>query len=476
MNKEFPKGFLWGGATAANQCEGGFDKGNRGIANVDLIPYGIKRNDVMKGKLKNFDFDDTLFYPSKNAINMYGNYIEDLKLFSEMGFKAYRMSIAWSRIFPNGDELYPNEEGLKFYEDIFKECNRLSITPVVTICHFDCPINLTQKYGGWKNRKMINFYLNLCEVLFKRYDNLVTNWITFNEINMILHLPFMGAGIVEVEGEDFEKAKYQAIHHELVASALATKKAHEINPNNKIGCMIAAGVTYANNCSPEDYFNAYKKDREGYFFVDVHARGYYPSYALKELERKNIIPIMELEDKEILKNNTVDFIALSYYNSQLATTEEQKSKEIKGNIFPTLENPYLDRSDWGWQIDPLGFRITLNILYERYQKPLFVAENGLGAFDTINSDGNIEDDFRIDYLSKHICALKDAINIDGVNVIGYTSWGCIDLVSASTGEMDKRYGYIYVDIDNDGKGTYKRVRKKSFYWYKEVIKTNGKNL
>lgn len=472
-NKVFPQGFLWGGAIAANQCEGGFDKGNRGLANVDVIPYGEDRLAVMNGTKKMLEFEENYYYPAKTAVDMYHNFREDIALFAEMGFKVYRMSISWSRIFPNGDEAKPNEEGLRYYEEVFKECKKYNIEPLVTITHFDCPINLIKTYGGWKNRKLIDFYERLCRVIFERYNNLVKYWLTFNEINMILHLPFMGAGLLVEDESLFEKEKYQAIHHELVASALATKIAHEINPNNKVGCMIAAGSVYPNTPNPKDIWKAYLLEREGYFFVDVQSRGTYPSYALKDMEKKGVLPEMQKGDEDILRLNTVDFISLSYYNTQLVSADPEVDKFTEGNVFPTLKNPYLNASEWGWQIDPLGFRITLNSLYERYQKPLFVVENGLGAKDYIDNDGNINDEYRISYLKEHISAMRDAINEDGVEILGYTSWGCIDLVSASTGEMEKRYGFIYVDRDNLGHGSLKRYKKKSFYWYKDVIKTNG---
>ena len=472
----FKKGFLWGGATAANQCEGGYNQDGRGLANVDVIPFGHDRDDVMTGDMKMLDFDKEHYYPAKEGIDFYHKYKEDIALFAEMGFNVFRMSISWTRIFPNGDDDNPNEDGLKFYEDVFKECKKYGMEPLVTITHFDCPIHLIKKYGGWKNRKMVDCYEKLCCVIFNRYKGLVKYWITFNEINMILHLPFMGAGILKDDLENFEKEKYQAIHHELVASSIATKLAHEIDPNNKVGCMIAAGSVYPNTCNPKDVWKAYKEEREGYFFIDVQSRGYYPSYALKEMERKGVMPIMEENDIELLKNNTVDFISLSYYNTMLVSADPEVNKYTQGNAFKTLKNPYLQASEWGWQIDPLGFRITLNSLYERYQKPLFVVENGLGAVDTIDENGNINDDYRIEYLKEHIDAMGDAIDIDGVDVIGYTTWGCIDLISASSGEMKKRYGFIYVDKDNEGKGSLKRYKKKSFYWYKKVIASNGENL
>lgn len=472
MNK-FPEGFLWGGATAANQCEGGFSEGGRGLANVDLIPQGSLRREVMNGDRIMLDFEAGFYYPAKHAIDFYHTYKEDIKLFAQMGFKTFRLSIAWSRIFPKGDEETPNEDGLMFYENVFKECKKYGIEPLVTITHFDCPVHLTQTYGAWKNRKMVTFYERLVRVLFTRYKGLVKYWLTFNEINMIMHAPFMAAGLVFEAHEDVMQAKYQAVHHQFVASALATKIGREIDPENKIGCMLAAGQYYPYTSNPEDVFEAHLKNRDNLFFVDVQARGEYPSYALKEMKRLGITLDIHEGDEALLRENTVDFISFSYYSSRTASVDPQLQGSTSGNIFASVKNPYLKASEWGWQIDPLGFRYTMNVLYERYQKPLFVVENGLGAHDEICEDGTINDDYRIEYLKEHIKAMRDAIELDGVDVMGYTSWGCIDLVSASTGEMKKRYGFIYVDLDNQGNGTGKRIKKKSYDWYRDVIASNG---
>jgi len=475
MAMGFSKGFLWGGASAANQCEGGIEEGGRGLANVDVCPAGEDRSAVITGHKKMLRMDGYHKYPAAEAVDFYHRFREDIRLFGEMGFKVYRMSIAWTRIFPNGDEETPREEGLRFYEDVFKECQKYGIQPLVTISHFDCPVYLIEQYGGWRNRKMIDFYLRLCQTLFTRYKDYVTNWLTFNEINMILHAPFMGAGLCFEEGEDEEKVKYQAAHHELVASALATKLAHEVNSKNKVGCMFAAGSAYPYSCKPEDVWEALQTDQENYFFVDVQARGYYPSYAVKRLERKGVFPQMQPEDQEILRRYPVDFISFSYYNSRcIAASEEQEKAE--GNLFQSAKNPYLKFSDWGWSIDPLGLRITLNEIYDRYQKPMFVVENGLGAVDCPDGEGYVEDDYRIDYLREHIRAMRAAVEEDGVELMGYTSWAPIDLISAGTGEMKKRYGFVYVDKQEDGSGTLDRIKKKSFYWYQNVIKTNGEEL
>ncbi len=471
----FRKDFLWGGATAANQCEGAYNEGGRGLANVDVIPHGQDRWPVATGRRKMFAFEEGYYYPAQVGIDFYHRYKEDIKLFAGMGFKTFRMSLGWSRIFPKGDELEPNEEGLKFYEDVFRECHKYGIEPLVTITHFDIPMHLVTEYGGWRNRKMVEFYKRLTRVLFKRYKGLVKYWLTFNEINIMLHAPFMGAGICLEEGEDRFKVLYTAAHHELVASAWATKIAHETDPNMMVGCMLAAGVCYPATCNPEDVLEAQKRNRESYFFIDIQAKGYYPNYALKEFERNGFtIPVQD-DDLEILKNNTVDFVSFSYYSSKTVTAD-RTAVQRRGNMMGSVENPYLSRSEWGWIIDPMGLRITLNELYDRYQKPLFIVENGLGARDAVEEDGSINDDYRIDYLREHIRSMKQAVDLDGVDLLGYTTWGPIDLVSASTGEMSKRYGFIYVDRNDDGSGTLNRSLKKSYYWYKKVIATNGEDI
>ena len=471
----FPKEFLWGGAIAANQAEGAYLEGGKGLTTVDLLPTGKKRFDIMLGNLPSYEPLKGEFYPSHEAIDFYHRYKEDIALFAEMGFKALRLSISWARIFPNGDDSTPNEEGLKFYDEIFDELINYGIEPVVTIAHFDVPIGLVKKYGSWKNRKLVGFFETYAKTLFKRYQEKVKYWMTFNEINMLLHLPFVGAGLVFEEGEDQTKIKYQAAHHQLVASSLAVKAAQEVNPDMKVGCMLAAGQTYPYSCNPDDVLSAMEKDRESFFFIDVQSRGKYPGYAKRFFKENNITIKMEEQDEEILAKYTVDYIGFSYYASRTTSTNPDINKHTAGNVFGSIENPYLDKSEWGWTIDPKGFRITANQLYDRYQKPLFVVENGLGAIDTIDENGEIQDDYRIDYMRKHVSEMGEAIK-DGVEIIGYTSWGPIDIVSASTGEMKKRYGYIYVDKDNEGNGTLTRSKKKSFNWYKNVIASNGENI
>lgn len=473
------KNFLWGGATAANQSEGGYNEGGRGLANVDFLPSGKDRRSVVMGEKKMYSFDRNQHYPALKAIDMYHHYKEDIALLGEMGFKTYRLSIAWTRIFPNGDENEPNEAGLKFYEDIFLECKKYGIKPLVTLSHFDTPMGLVKKFGSWRDRRMIDYFMHFCEVVFERYNGLVEYWLTFNEINMVLHAPFMGAGLYVGDLNEHERKQvlYQAAHHELLASAMATKLAHKINPVNKIGCMVAAGKYYPYSCNPEDVLAGLLSDREDYFFSDVQAGGEYPRYVLDMFQRDNLKIAIHPEDLKILKENTVDFVSFSYYMSRVATANPKLAEKTTGNIFDSVKNPYLKKaSEWGWQIDPLGLRISLIELTDRYHKPLFIVENGLGATDELTDDNKVYDDYRIKYMADHIKVMKDAVEKDGVELWGYTSWGCIDLISAGSGEMSKRYGFIYVDLDDQGAGTLKRYKKKSFEWYKQVIATNGEDL
>ncbi len=476
MTTKFPKDFLWGGAVAANQVEGAYLKDGKGLTTVDLLPTGEKRFPMMFGEIENYTPEKNEFYPSHEAIDFYHRYKEDIALFAEMGFKSFRLSISWARIFPNGDDNQPNEAGLQFYDNVLDELNKYGIEPVVTLAHFDVPVHLVKEYGSWKNRKVVDFFEKYAKTVFTRYKDKVKYWLTFNEINMLLHLPFVGAGLIFKEGEDKQQVMYQAAHHQLVASALAVKAGHEIIPDAQIGCMLAAGMTYPYACNPDDVQKAMDQDRESFFFIDVQSRGKYPGYAKRFFEENNIELKIEAGDEELLRDNTVDYIGFSYYSSRTTSTDPEILKNhTAGNVFDSITNPYLEASEWGWTIDPKGFRITANQLYDRYQKPLFVVENGLGAIDQFDQDKEINDDYRIAYLRAHIKQMAEALK-DGVEIIGYTSWGPIDIVSASTGEMKKRYGYIYVDRDNQGNGTLNRSKKKSFHWYQQVIESNGENI
>jgi len=476
MKTVFPSDFLWGGAAAANQFEGAYREGGKGLSTADVLKCGKERMQIMAdynaitAAIENIEG----YYPSHEAIDFYHHYEEDIALFAEMGFKTFRTSIAWTRIFPEGDELEPNEEGLKFYDRLFDELAKYNIEPLVTLSHYEMPLGLVKKYGGWRDRKVIECFERYARVVLERYQHKVNYWLTFNEINVSALAPFIGAGIIVKEDENKHQVVYQGIHHQLVASALAVKACHEINPDAKIGCMICGLPFYANTCHPDDVFEAMEKERESYFFGDVQSRGYYPSYMARFFAEHGVTIEMAAGDEEILAQHTVDFISFSYYMS-LVTSADANMDLTDGNMSGGVKNPYLKASDWGWQIDPKGLRIFLNRLYDRYQKPLFIVENGLGAVDKIEEDGSINDDYRIDYLRDHIVEMKEAIK-DGVEIMGYTTWGCIDLISASTGEMKKRYGFIYVDKDNDGQGTLTRSKKKSFDWYQNVIRTNGEEL
>lgn len=469
MKNIFPKDFLWGGATAANQCEGAYNVDGKGLSIQDIMPKGIISAPTEEPTKDNMKLV---------GIDFYNRYKEDIKMFAEMGFKTFRMSIAWSRIFPNGDDSKPNEKGLEFYDKVFDELAKYGIEPVVTLSHYETPLHLAKKYDGWLDRRLIGFYENYVRTVFTRYKNKVKYWLTFNEINSILQAPLMSGGILTDKSKLSKSDLYQAIHHELVASALAVKIGHEINSEFKIGCMIIAIPNYPLTPNPDDVIETMMKDRKNLYFADVHVRGTYPKYLNKYFEENGISITKEDGDDEILKN-TVDFISLSYYMSSCVTADEEKNKVGAGNIIIGVQNPYLQESEWGWQIDPKGLRYILNFLYDRYQKPLFIVENGLGAVDELITDENgnktVNDDYRIKYLNDHLVQVALAIE-DGVEVMGYTSWGCIDLVSASTAQLKKRYGFIYVDRHDDGSGTLERYKKKSFYWYKDVIGTNGATL
>ena len=465
----FPKGFLWGGATAANQFEGAYNEDGKGLSVQDVTPQGGF------GPITEEPTEDNL---KLKGIDFYHRYKEDIALFAEMGFKVFRLSIAWSRIFPKGDELEPNEAGLAFYDRVFDELEKYGIEPLVTLSHYETPLHLAREYNGWANRDLISFYERYVRTVFERYQHRVKYWLTFNEVNSVLHAPFMSGGIVTPPEELSQQDLYQAVHHELVASALATKIAHEINPEIKVGCMVLAMPAYPMTSHPLDQLAVRQFENQNYLFSDIHVRGKYPNYIKRYFQENNIEIQFADGDEELLLNHTVDFISFSYYMSVAQAHNPEAYTSGKGNIMGGITNPYLEASEWGWQIDPVGLRLVLNDFYDRYQLPLFIVENGLGAKDELVEGPNgptVEDDYRIDYLQKHLVQVGEAVK-DGVEVMGYTTWGCIDLVSASTAEMSKRYGFIYVDRHDDGTGTLARYKKKSFDWYKEVIATNGEKL
>ncbi|WP_449543162.1 glycoside hydrolase family 1 protein [Enterobacter ludwigii] len=461
--KTFPDDFLWGGAVAANQVEGAYREDGKGLSTSDVQPQG-----VFGPVVERVEGDSGI---KDIAIDFYHRYPEDIKLFAEMGFSCLRVSIAWTRIFPNGDEQHPNEAGLAFYDKLFDELAAHNITPLVTLSHYEMPWGLVKQYGGWASRQTIGFFERYARTVFTRYKTKVKLWLTFNEINMSLHAPMTGVGLPETSSKG---EVYQAIHHQLVASALAVKACHEIIADARIGNMLLGGLMYPLTCKPEDVLETLQENRAWQFFGDVQCRGVYPGY-MQRFFRDNDIQIDITDaDREALKS-TVDFISFSYYMTGCVTADEALNQQARGNILSMVPNPHLASSEWGWQIDPVGLRTLLNVLWDRYQKPLFIVENGLGAKDTPDADGVVQDDYRISYLNDHLVQVREAIE-DGVEVMGYNSWGPIDLVSASKAELSKRYGFIYVDRDDSGKGTLTRSRKKSFYWYKEVIATKGASL
>ena len=485
LNKGFPENFLWGGATAANQIEGAYNEGGKGLSTSDYAAY---KDPYAKGKVDNFTFNvnseelkaykanpEKNLFPKRWGINFYHRYKEDIALFAEMGFKTFRLSISWARIFPTGMESEPNEEGLRFYDDVFDECLKYGIEPLVTMSHYEMPIALTEKYNGWVSRELIPLFQNYAKVIFERYKNKVKYWITFNEMNMNLNSLYTGAGVLVdlLEGDALEAA-YQASHHQFLASALAVKEIRAIIPDAKIGCMINQIESYAMTTKPEDQLQALKSNQLNMFYPDVQTRGEYPTYMNRYFSDNGITVKIHPEDELILKEGTVDFVAISYYMSHVTEHREDAAK-LAGSFDSPIKNKHLELTQWDWPIDPIGLRISLIKLYDRYQKPLFVCENGLGARDVLNEDGTVHDDYRIDYIKKHIEQMKEAI-LDGVELRGYTTWGCIDLISCGTSQMSKRYGFIYVDQDDEGNGSLERYRKDSFHWYKNVISTNGEEL
>ena len=473
--KTFRKDFLWGGATAANQFEGAWDVDGKGASVSDMCTNGSHTEPKKVTRTIHPEY----LYPSHEAIDFYHHYKEDIALFAEMGFKAFRTSIAWTRIFPRGDEEKPNEDGLKFYDDLFDECHKYGIEPVITLSHFELPWALAKEYGGFRNRKAIDMFVKFAKVCFERYQHKVKYWMTFNEINnqadVTQHNLIQEGAVLLKEGDDAEYLMYLSAHHELVASALAVKAAHEINPDFMIGMMINYSEIYPEDCNPENMWKRITEKRLRTFYTDVQNKGFYPEWKLIEYKNAGIELKMEEGDLETLKAGTVDYIGFSYYSTSVATVNVD-AKRTASNLESAVKNPYLKANDWGWQIDPVGLRIVLNELWDRYHKPLWIVENGLGAIDNVEEDGSIHDPYRIDYMKQHIIEMKKAVDEDGVDLMGYMPWGCIDVVSAGTGEMRKRYGFIYVDMDDDGNGDLHRARKDSFYWYQKVCQSNGEEL
>jgi len=459
----FKEGFLWGGATAANQCEGAWDEDGKGMDTADVMRAG----GIGKPRVIDRVPVPGVYYPSHRAIDHYYRFEDDLDYLAEMGFTCYRFSIAWSRIFPHGDDAMPNEAGLAHYDKVIDACRARGIEPLVTLSHYEAPLGLLD-FGSWCNRKTVDCFARYCEVVFKRYSGRVRYWLTFNEINCAVESPWMAAGI---DKKDYASAMV-AVYHQFLASARAVKLAHEIDPTNKVGMMYGGIFGYPATCAPEDMIGCMDYMHEQFFYCDVQCRGAYPAYKLRDLERRGIRLPVEPGDAELLRAGKVDFFSFSYYFTMVAGRET-----VPEHMFDTgYENPYLKQTPWGQTIDPLGLRYALNFVYDRYQIPIMVVENGLGMYDEVSADGKIHDPYRIHYFAEHIREMKKAVELDGVDLMGYTSWGCIDLVSAGSGQMAKRYGFVYVDMDDEGRGTLERTPKDSFWWYKRVIATNGENL
>lgn len=467
------KDFLWGGSISAHQCEGAWDKDGKGVGIMDLVTSGSHK--VPREICKKIESDK--FYPSHTAINFYDNYKDDIALFAEMGFKALRISVDWSRIYPNGDDEYPNKKGIEFYNNVIDELISYNIEPIITLYHFEMPYILVEKYGSWKNRKLIDLYLRYCKVLFEEFNGKVKYWVTFNEMNHIDPstdasdiFTYIIAGLKFSELKNPKQELAVIGYNMTLAGVKAVELGHRINPDNKIGCVFGLQPVYPYNCKPINAINAFKEMHRDFYQMDAMCNGNFPKYKLKEYEKMGISLDIESEDEYYFKNGTIDFIGVNYYSSSVGHNDEIGGEET---LFGGIQNPYLEKSKWGWSIDPTGLRYLLNDVYQRYEKPIIVTENGIGAVDVLNDDNTVDDDYRIEYLEKHLEQLKLAIDEDNIECFGYLMWGPIDLVSATTGEMKKRYGFIYVDINDDGSGSGKRYPKKSFYWFKNVIKSNN---
>ncbi len=491
----FDKSFLWGGAVAANQCEGAYLEDGKGLSTADVITAGsltvprqITWRNPKTGVTGSTKFTflyttaavprdaeptilDDRYYPSHVGNDFYHRYKEDISLMAKMGFKAFRLSINWARIFPNGDDAKPNEKGLIFYDKVFNECKRYGIEPLVTLSHYETPLHLVIAYNGWTNRRLIDLFENYATTVFKRYRGKVKYWLTFNEINCMEFVPFIAGGVINPTLQN----KAQAAHNQLVASAKVVRDAHKIDPEMKVGQMLAYSPIYSYTCDPKDQIEIMESLQSSLFYADVQTGGHYPNYQLKKYKREGIKLDDQIEDYKLLANYPADFLSFSCYGSTVMTTHNEINTE-NGNLIEGIKNPYLKSNSWGWATDPDCLRLALNTLFDRYHKPLWIVENGIGWDDKLKKNNKIHDDYRIDYLRQNISSMDEAINIDGVDLIGYTMWGCIDIVSAGTGQMSKRYGFVYVDRDDEGKGTLDRFQKDSFYWYQKVIASQGADL
>ncbi|WP_420120895.1 glycoside hydrolase family 1 protein [Nakamurella sp.] len=480
----FPDGFLWGGAIAANQTEGAWNVDGKGPSVADVAMYRPKldpkdyaaHHAVSTASIEAALADpDGTYYPKRRGIDFYHRYPEDLALFAELGLKVLRVSIAWTRLYPTGEETEPNEAGIAYYQALFTEMRRLGIEPLVTLSHYESPVALSVKYNGWADRRVVELFTRFTLTCFERFGSLVNRWLTFNEIDSVMRHPFTSAGIIPENCPDgVQAACYAALHHQYLASAIATEQCHRLIPGSQVGCMLTKLTTYPRTCAPEDVAATQHKNLDNLWFGDVHVFGEYPRLMLADIARKGVTLPIEPGDEDILRSHPVDFVSFSYYQSSTESVDPD-AERTPGNTILGVKNPYLPSSEWGWQIDAVGFRISLIELYDRYRKPLFVVENGIGAIDQVTEQGEIHDPYRIAYFREHFTQMKQAVD-EGVELLGYTSWGTIDLISASSSQITKRYGFIHVDQDDLGAGTGARRRKDSFWWYQKVIATNGEEL
>ncbi len=484
MKMAFPKGFLWGTSISAEQAEGAWDEGGKSPVQIDyatagsttehrkiwyLNADGERESMGLWGHLPagaKYQIFDDLHYTNHDACDFYHHWEEDLNLFAEMGFTTFNTSLAWSRIYPYGVQGGVNKEGVEFYRKVFTKARELGMDPVITLYKYDEPVYFEETYGGWENRAMIDEFVAFAKTCFTEYKGLINKWMTFNEINILIAFPGKGG--------DMQRT-YEELHNQMIASAKSVIAAHEIDPEIKVGAMLCGICSYPLTPDPEDVMANYKHFQDKFCYCgDAMLRGEYPSYSTRIWKENNVCLNISEEDKQILREGKSDFLGFSYYMSNCITTHANE-EQIGGNMQMGIKNPYLKASDWGWQIDPVGYKYFLHLMYDRYQVPLFDVENGLGAFDTVDEDGCIHDTYRIDYHRAHIQKLKEAVE-EGVDIFGYTTWGGLDLVSAGTGQMEKRYGMIYVDMDDKGNGTFERKRKDSFFWYKKCIESNGDEL
>lgn len=467
---------LWGGATSASQYEGGFTDG-KGLDTQDCRAYLprtsnattetrlLTQRQIEEAKKK----DSPYYYPFRVGTKGYEYGSADIELLKELDLDIYRLSISWSRLFPTGEEVEPNPAGVSYYDKVLNKLHNAGIKIFITIDHYAIPLNLVEKYGGWTSIKTVAAYMRFSSFLLHKWGAIVDYWLPINEINAGYFSPFNGVALVKPENDEYNYSDiFLSLHHQFIASAKTIKLGKELKVKGKFCAMISCFCYYPLTPKPEDNLELVENEEiNQWYCMDVLAKGYYPYYAKPFFDKHNINFEISAADKELLRNNTCDVVTFSYYDSCICTADENKN-QTAGNLVVTTKNPYLKATEWGWQIDPMGLRTTLHKIYDRYNKPVMISENGLGAKDVLTSDHKVHDQYRIDYFKAHFDQIIKAKE-ENVDVIAYIAWGIIDIVSAGSCEMDKRYGVVYVDADNKGQGTFKRYKKDSFEWYKHFI-------